>query len=453
MLASTSHSSTIVAGDIISGVNDVWTPAGSPYLVQGQVRVPAGVTLTIKPGTTVQMGASADAGATAPMLTIIGSLQALGASGDGQGIQFVSDGYSNGILVDSAGVAKLSHVMVQGAAFGVYSVASLTNLQISHSTFQNCGTAITIVAGTPTLDALSIHDNGTGVAILGMVSPAPTATLTNSVLYHNNDRAFDVNAATANVVNGTIDGNQHDGLRVDGFGVVNLLNSIVARNGDSPWMIYPHSILSFSYSDVWSNGFGSAGGQENNGPGNFYVDPAFIATWEFGADYHLLPTSPCIDKGTAAGAPDHDFDGVPRPQGAGFDVGAFEWVRSTPPPVDLALGPVDLSAEPTDMAIPRSDIAMPIDMTMPPPDIAIPDDMTRTVADLSGSGHATDMASLVDMSEPSVRGRAACSCNVGGRSSSPPISAVFIAGLLALALRRRARAGSGGEYPAEMGRS
>jgi len=43
-----------------------------------------------------------------------------------------------------------------------------------------------------------------------------------------------------------------------------------------------------------------------------------------GSDYHLAPGSEAIDAGTAENAPDHDFDGVPRPQGAAHDVGAYE---------------------------------------------------------------------------------------------------------------------------------
>jgi MYXO-CTERM domain-containing protein len=42
-------------------------------------------------------------------------------------------------------------------------------------------------------------------------------------------------------------------------------------------------------------------------------------------DYHLLNGSPAIDVGAASG-PDHDYDGVVRPQGDGIDLGAFEHV-------------------------------------------------------------------------------------------------------------------------------
>jgi len=42
------------------------------------------------------------------------------------------------------------------------------------------------------------------------------------------------------------------------------------------------------------------------------------------SSYHLLPNSPCIDAGADLGITT-DFDGNPRPQGNGFDIGAFEF--------------------------------------------------------------------------------------------------------------------------------
>jgi parallel beta-helix repeat protein len=67
-------------------------------------------------------------------------------------------------------------------------------------------------------------------------------------------------------------------------------------------------------------------------------------------DYHLLPGSPAIDHGLAGlagqSAPSSDRDGNPRPNGAGFDIGAYEaqMIPSAPQaiasstPVTLATG-------------------------------------------------------------------------------------------------------------------
>lgn len=58
---------------------------------------------------------------------------------------------------------------------------------------------------------------------------------------------------------------------------------------------------------------------------NYTGDPALVAPFNYpNPDYHLAPTSAAIDKGINAGVAT-DIDGQPRPQGAGFDLGADEY--------------------------------------------------------------------------------------------------------------------------------
>lgn len=53
-------------------------------------------------------------------------------------------------------------------------------------------------------------------------------------------------------------------------------------------------------------------------PASFFVDPAHF-------DLHLLPTAMAIDAGSSVNAPKLDRDRIPRPQGTGIDIGAYEW--------------------------------------------------------------------------------------------------------------------------------
>jgi len=55
-------------------------------------------------------------------------------------------------------------------------------------------------------------------------------------------------------------------------------------------------------------------------------DPLFVST----TDLHLQSTSPAIDAGITHTITDVDFDQVPRPQGAAYDVGAFEFLGGAP---------------------------------------------------------------------------------------------------------------------------
>ena len=56
---------------------------------------------------------------------------------------------------------------------------------------------------------------------------------------------------------------------------------------------------------------------------NISADPKYVA---YSSNLHLSSSSPCIDRGTAEGAPATDGDGNVRPAGAGFDIGAYEFV-------------------------------------------------------------------------------------------------------------------------------
>jgi len=64
------------------------------------------------------------------------------------------------------------------------------------------------------------------------------------------------------------------------------------------------------------------------------VDPMFVDA--AGGDFHLRPDSPCIDAGTSVDVAE-DFDGNPRPQGAGFDTGAFEYTEDDPSSNELII--------------------------------------------------------------------------------------------------------------------
>jgi DNA-binding beta-propeller fold protein YncE len=57
--------------------------------------------------------------------------------------------------------------------------------------------------------------------------------------------------------------------------------------------------------------------------------------------YHLTNSSPCIDAGTSVNAPEDDIDGDSRPQGAGYDIGADEYVSVIS--IDSILGFFDAS--------------------------------------------------------------------------------------------------------------
>jgi hypothetical protein len=153
--------------------------------------------------------------------------------------------------------------------------------------------------------------------------------------------------ASADVLNCTLSGNQAQrggGLFVfEAYSYTKVMNTILW--GDSATSGHPEIYFAPSgatgsgvenlevyYSDIMT-GWVIVGINTEN----LDVDPAFAdtdgpdnnpATWEDN-DYRILPTSPMIDKGTAQYstlfAPTTDFLGTTRPQGAQYDIGAYEY--------------------------------------------------------------------------------------------------------------------------------
>lgn len=114
-------------------------------------------------------------------------------------------------------------------------------------------------------------------------------------------------ATTVRFVNNTVYGNTRYGVRVDWPSTrasgIHAQNNIAWLNG---------------YGD-WSVAAGAAATADHNLWG---IDAKFVNATT--GDFRLRAGSPAIDTGSAAGAPAVDLAGVSRPQGAGFDIGAFE---------------------------------------------------------------------------------------------------------------------------------
>ncbi len=57
------------------------------------------------------------------------------------------------------------------------------------------------------------------------------------------------------------------------------------------------------------------------------IDPLVVDTVVF--NFHLQTASPCIDAGDTTASSWTDFDGTSRPQGCGYDIGAYEYILVT----------------------------------------------------------------------------------------------------------------------------
>lgn len=94
------------------------------------------------------------------------------------------------------------------------------------------------------------------------------------------------------------------------------------HNDNPARAIWAGAVDEFSLEEIEAGDWTAFSGQDEHSwvaalEGDVFVDPA-------GFDLHLAEMSPAIDHGTPAGAPPDDYEGNPRPAGAGYDIGAFE---------------------------------------------------------------------------------------------------------------------------------
>jgi hypothetical protein len=96
-------------------------------------------------------------------------------------------------------------------------------------------------------------------------------------------------------------------------------NNIFANQSGSIGAIHPDALTALSLvtesNCLWGQGNSAVG------PGDVVgLDPMFVNPQ---SDFHLQPGSPCIDRGMVVKL-SQDVDGKARPQGAGYDIGAYE---------------------------------------------------------------------------------------------------------------------------------
>ena len=146
--------------------------------------------------------------------------------------------------------------------------------------------------------------------------------ITNNVIANNKGGGIFVGQSYPQVTNNTIVANtKYDSGESRGIFVMDnsrvfiintiLLNSKIMVYDEYSEVIVTHSLV---YDKVGPD-------VSWPGEGNISQDPRFVGD----RDYHLLPNSPCIDAGTDVDV-STDIEGNKRPQGQGFEIGAYEYI-------------------------------------------------------------------------------------------------------------------------------
>jgi hypothetical protein len=164
------------------------------------------------------------------------------------------------------------------------------------------------------------YDNA-GVGI-NLWHAATDTVVSNNLVFNNQEHGISVGTNKSDN-----DGDKGDNFIVSNNIVIhNAILGIRERKG-----VGSHD--QFLNNVVYGNGYAAFGDEDREWPsasgakdeGTITQVLQFVNFKDDGTgDYHLLPNSPGVDAGTKEGAPTTDFDGKPRPQGKGIDIGPFE---------------------------------------------------------------------------------------------------------------------------------
>jgi predicted outer membrane repeat protein len=234
-----------------------------------------------------------------------------------------------------------------GAIFNKNSSVSVTNcifsenrsVMCSGGAIHNDGSSITIKNSTFSDNDAYVESSG-GAIWSGLVfgTESPSAIITNCIFSGNRaNRGGAINATNSTITNCTFIKNLAFGEDESSGGAISASNSTItncilwANKSPDGSQIVGEASTVVNYSNI-------EGGY--TGEGNIDADPLFVDSgyWDDNGtptdfdddlfvvgDYHLLADSPCIDAGTSQNAPSTDIDGDPRPEGAGYDIGVYEY--------------------------------------------------------------------------------------------------------------------------------
>ncbi len=197
-------------------------------------------------------------------------------------------------------------------------------------------TAISLGTVDPSQGAVNVYNN---VVVNSGTGPMPGGTSSQTLSYSG--IAIAGSATASQVYNntfynaGAFGGTSAAAVRAPG--AVNLTNNIFYLVGNE-WYVSPDSNL--SYVNGTNNiffGNGSAPGMFSNSVSS---DPMFVNIAN--SDFHLLPGSAAIDAGTTVNL-STDYDGALRPQGNGYDIGAYESANQASVAGTLSASPASLS--------------------------------------------------------------------------------------------------------------
>ena len=149
-----------------------------------------------------------------------------------------------------------------------------------------------------------------------------SALVVNCLIYENTSHGIELrnDGSQLTLWHSTLEDNGNDGV-YQRRGTSTIRNSILASN-DGDGLDRDAGTMTHTHNLVWGSGSQNWEGT-SAATGEISANPLFVG----GGDYHLQASSPAVDAGTdASSVTSQDKDGVARPGGSGWDMGAYEGV-------------------------------------------------------------------------------------------------------------------------------
>jgi len=218
-----------------------------------------------------------------------------------------------GVFIEGAQVTVRNSVVTGNSAFGGggMSVVGDSSADVYANTI-----AYNRVGGWEGGGGMFIADG----SIVTVTNNIVASNVSTAIWWHGDGIAVWGDTTQARLVNNTIAFNMAEGVMTSDTSTVLVRNNIIVGNGGGIHNYESRAAITIDHNDVWDNGWANYF-NVTPGAGDISADPLFVDVAN--GDYHLQVGSPCIDKGTSAGAPMHDIEGTPRD--AAPDMGAYEW--------------------------------------------------------------------------------------------------------------------------------